>query len=68
MLTELAVRDLGVIDDLRLVLGAGMTALTTRGRTVSFTPLFSALPLEASRSRMSSVMSASSTWVTWAVV
>src|SRR5207237_2955301 len=28
MLTELAVRDLGVIDDLRLVLGPGMTALT----------------------------------------
>ena len=28
MLTELAVRDLGVIDDLRIVLGAGMTALT----------------------------------------
>ncbi len=28
MLTELAVRDLGVIDDLRLVLGRGMTALT----------------------------------------
>ena len=28
MLTELAVRDLGVIDDLRLVLGMGMTALT----------------------------------------
>jgi len=28
VLTELAVRDLGVIDDLRLVLGPGMTALT----------------------------------------
>ena len=28
MLIELAVRDLGVIDDLRLVLGPGMTALT----------------------------------------
>src|SRR5438552_11460343 len=28
MLTELAVRDLGVIDELRLVLGPGMTALT----------------------------------------
>jgi DNA repair protein RecN (Recombination protein N) len=28
MLLELAVRDLGVIDDLRLVLGSGMTALT----------------------------------------
>jgi DNA repair protein RecN (Recombination protein N) len=28
MLLELAVRDLGVIDDLRLVLGPGMTALT----------------------------------------
>src|SRR5437660_5029670 len=28
MLTELAVRDLGVIDDLRLLLGPGMTALT----------------------------------------
>src|SRR2546423_11913861 len=28
MLTELAVRDLGVIDDLRLVLEPGMTALT----------------------------------------
>lgn len=28
MLVELAVRDLGVIDDLRLVLGPGMTALT----------------------------------------
>lgn len=28
MLAELAVKDLGVIDDLRLVLGAGMTALT----------------------------------------
>ncbi|MBV8387758.1 MAG: DNA repair protein RecN [Acidimicrobiia bacterium] len=28
MLTELAVRDLGVIDELRLVLGSGMTALT----------------------------------------
>src|SRR3954468_22251324 len=28
MLTELAVHDLGVIDDLRLVLGPGMTALT----------------------------------------
>lgn len=28
MLLELAVRDLGVIDDLHLVLGAGMTALT----------------------------------------
>src|SRR5436305_682000 len=28
MLTELAVRDLGVIDDLRLVLPPGMTALT----------------------------------------
>jgi len=28
MLTELAVKDLGVIDDLRLVLGPGMTALT----------------------------------------
>src|SRR3954462_7496290 len=28
MLTELAVRDLGVIDDLQLLLGPGMTALT----------------------------------------
>src|SRR5579872_4882065 len=28
MLVELAVRDLGVIEDLRLVLGPGMTALT----------------------------------------
>ena len=32
------------------------------------TPRFSALPLNASRRRTSSVMSASSTWVTWAVV